>query len=263
MLGHYRRGSGAEATTARVRSAARAFLTEQLARLTPDVPVRTDAPEAVAERVVTGAWWCVDPLDGAGAFARGEGTFTVSLALVESGVPVLGVVGVPARGHLYVGGRGLGASRAAAGECPVPIRTRRADPGWLTVAMGRGHRHPVVSKMKVRLYVGGVRTVSKRLGSSLALCLVAEGRADLAPSAAPEAGWSTAAAQAVVESAGGLVTDCAGRRMTYGTARQPSPMIVAAGDPELDWRRYAGPASSVAAPSMWPAPPSLAPTWTV
>ena len=250
VLGHYARAALGDAGAAiEAERASRAFLTERLHRFTPDIPVcpgRTafgDVPNTRRQ------YWCVGPLGGGGEFANQTGQFTVDLALIRDGAPVLGVVVAPAWGRSYWGAPGHGAFRADGQAPPVPIRARYTDPARLTVAARRGANESPLSPIILRLYLAGVHVALEQLGSSLTVCRVAEGAADLVslPSATREC--ETAAAQAVLVAAGGRVTDLAGVRLTYDKAGLRNPPAVAAGDPELDWTRFVAPSSSCSLPS--------------
>jgi 3'(2'), 5'-bisphosphate nucleotidase len=251
--------------------ASHALIAGRLAELTPDIPVLSEEgePEA-ADRAGWTRFWCVDPLDGTKEFVKRTGEFTVNIALVEAGRPVLGVVHVPALGRTYFaqvaggqgaresGGQGGGASpggdgdlpstvdrpptpgawRADAGGPPVPIRARQADPRRLTVVASRDHAGPEVAAVVDAMRAAGVEVELASMGSALKFCLVAEGAADFYPRTGPTMEWDTGAAQAVVEAAGGRVTDLAGRPLAYNKGSLVNPPIVAFGDPALRWRAF-------------------------
>ncbi|GMV07592.1 MAG: 3'(2'),5'-bisphosphate nucleotidase CysQ [Gemmatimonadota bacterium] len=162
--------------------------------------------------------WIVDPLDGTKEFLRRNGEFTVNIAMVESGYPVLGVVYAPALGIVYYATRHGGAwkeSRPGDDRQALPL-TRGLKGGPLRVVASRSHlsRETEAFIREHEDRVGPVSTVS--MGSSLKICLVAEGSADCYPRFAPTMEWDTAAGQAIVEAAGGSLTDYrAGVRMRY------------------------------------------------
>lgn len=202
-----------------------------LQALTPDVPVISEEGEEPDPRLLAGgrAVWVVDPLDGTKEFIKRTGEFTVNIALVRSGRPVAGVVHAPVLAKSWLAGRD-GAELREDGRCE-PLRVRRASPERLGVVASRDHAGPRVKALLERL--PGAETLS--MGSSLKFCLIAEGRADLYLRDGPTMEWDTAAAQAVLEAAGGGVFTLDGQRLGYGKPELRNPMFVAAGDPALDW----------------------------
>lgn len=183
---------------------AHACLDEGLRRLAPGIPVLSEESPASTLRggPECDRYWLVDPLDGTKEFLKGTGEFTVNVALIEGGEPVYGMVHVPALGSTYRGRRGDGAEKAGADGRFRPIRTRRLDPDRIVVVGSRDHLGPVVEQLVRRMPPGAEFT---SVGSSLKFCLVAEGAADLYIRDGPTMWWDTAAAQCVVESAGGGV----------------------------------------------------------
>ena len=209
---------------------AEAVILRGLAALTPDIPVV--AEEAVAAGQLPrlagpGApFWLVDPLDGTKEFIQRNGEFTVNVALVEGGEPVLGVVLTPALARLHAGGRGLGALvEDSSGR--RAIHCRRPPPEGLTVVASRSHGDEAALSAWL-----GSRKVAQRVnaGSSLKLCLVAEGRADLYPRLGRTMEWDIAAGHAVLAAAGGHVTRIDdGQPLRYGKPGFENPHFVAAG----------------------------------
>ncbi|HHJ4328452.1 TPA: 3'(2'),5'-bisphosphate nucleotidase CysQ [Klebsiella pneumoniae] len=197
--------------------AAHRLIADGLRRLTPELPVLSeeDSAIALAERAGWQRWWLVDPLDGTKEFIAGSDEFTVNIALVESGVVRLGVVGVPASGLCYFGGAGLGAWRQPAGQPAEAIRVRNAPPGPFTLVASKRHSSPQQEQLLARLQAGFSDLELANIGSSLKFCLLAEGRADCYPRLSPTSQWDTAAAQAVLEGAGGAVLDLQGRPLEY------------------------------------------------
>ncbi|HDZ56483.1 MAG TPA: 3'(2'),5'-bisphosphate nucleotidase [Pseudomonas xinjiangensis] len=195
--------------------AAHVLITEALQALTPGIPVLSEeaADVPLSERLNWQRFWLVDPLDGTKEFIAGTDEFTVNIALIEDGEVVLGVVGVPAKNVVYWGGRGLGAWRQRGNDPAQPILARDAGTP-LTVVASRRHTSPEQEAMMARLEA--TQPVNRvNVGSSLKFCLVAEGAADLYPRFGPTSQWDTAAAQAVVEGAGGLVIGLDGQRFSY------------------------------------------------
>ncbi|GAB5381553.1 MAG: 3'(2'),5'-bisphosphate nucleotidase CysQ [Aliiglaciecola sp.] len=148
-------------------------------------------------------YWLVDPLDGTKEFIKKNGEFTVNIALIKNGVPVLGVVYAPVLNTTYVGVEGLGAYKTTdqGSEKITPIAHQAGDT-WKVVG-SRSHQSPAIQALLDKLD-GETELVA--MGSSLKLCLVAEGQAHLYPRLGPTSEWDTGAAQAVVEAAGGKVT---------------------------------------------------------
>jgi 3'(2'), 5'-bisphosphate nucleotidase len=223
--------------------AAHRILEAGLIGLLEGVPVLSEE-SPMPEFSVRKAWnryWLVDPLDGTKEFINRNGEFTVNVALIEAGVPILGVVYVPVSKVTYVGIRGLGASKRE-GESSRPIRVRtiaeRQSTGQpVELVASRRHGAEAVERLldRVGKALGPVET--KNMGSSLKLCLVAEGEADLYPRLAPTAEWDTAAAQAVVEAAGGLVVDDRFKVLRYNSkADILNPYFYVIGDRSYDWQ---------------------------
>ena len=218
--------------------AAHRLLEAGLSRLTPTWPVLSEEgglPD-FSERSRWTHYWLIDPLDGTKEFLKRNGEFTVNVALIVDHQPVLGVVQVPATGVCYAASPGRGAFKIAAGGAPIPLRVRSCPAGArATVVASRSHQSPEVAAYLERL--GPCDLAS--MGSSLKICLVAEGNADIYPRLGPTSEWDTAAAQAVLEAAGGRLTDLAGRPMRYnGKAEMRNPYFLAFGDASRDWRAY-------------------------
>lgn len=197
--------------------AAHRVLAEGLRALAPDIPVLSEEACAIplGERAGWQRWWLVDPLDGTKEFIAGSREFTVNVALVEQGRVLFGVVGVPAEGRCYFGGSGLGAWRQAAGEAVQSIDVRLEPAERFTVVASRRHSSPEQERLLSGLGArfGALELAS--VGSSLKFCLLAEGAADCYPRLAPTSQWDTAAAQGVLEGAGGEVLDVQGQPLLY------------------------------------------------
>ncbi|ALM53733.1 3'(2'),5'-bisphosphate nucleotidase CysQ [Halomonas huangheensis] len=180
-------------------------LVAMLEELTPDVPVLSEESAAVpfADRRQWNRYWLIDPLDGTKEFIKRNGEFTVNVALIEDGVPVFGIVHAPVLETTWIGEHGHGAFKIT-GNQQQSIQVRKLpDPNqeaWKIVG-SRSHGSTEFEAFCERLPAH--ERVS--MGSSLKLCLVAEGSADLYPRLAPTCEWDTAAAQAVVTAAGGEV----------------------------------------------------------
>lgn len=180
----------------------------------PDWPVLSEegADVPYEERRQWEVFWLVDPLDGTKEFLKRNGEFTVNIALMAGGQPILGVVYAPAVETLYHGGAGQGAFRRKGEGADEPIRCRLADPSQpVTVVGSRSHGSPEMEGFLKNLEVKELIAV----GSSLKFCRVAEGTADLYPRFGPTMEWDTAAGHAVVVGAGGKVTEFGGRPFRY------------------------------------------------
>jgi len=198
-----------------------------LRRLTPDVPVVAEE-EAAAGRLpaaVGRRFWLVDPLDGTKEFVAKNGEFTVNIALVEDGVPALGVVLAPARGLAYTAHGPGTARRETAGGPPEPIAVRAAPADGVVVVSSRSHGDRARMERMIDVPVRDW----KILGSSLKFCVVAEGGADLYPRYGATSEWDTAAGHAVLLAAGGTVTALDGGPFVYGKPSFLNPGFIARG----------------------------------
>ena len=212
-----------------------------LRALTPDIPVLSEEsdPAEIADRHNWERFWLVDPLDGTKEFIKQTGQFTVNIALIEGEEPVLGVVHVPVQQLTYWASP-EGAFKQEGDGDPQAIRTRSAEADRLTVVASRDHAGPEVAAILERMHAAGVEVESASMGSSLKFCLVAEGAADYYPRTVPTMEWDTAAAQCVVERAGGQVTTLDGSRLTYNKQSLRNPSVMTFGDADVDWQRYLG-----------------------
>ncbi len=207
-----------------------------LAELTPELPVLSEESCAVPfeERRRWHRFWLIDPLDGTREFIKRNGEFTVNIALVEGHRPVLGVVHVPVSGITYYGADGH-AFRQRDRQPPEPIRVCAQHRDPVRVAGSRSHAGDSLQRFLESL--GEHQILS--MGSSLKLCLVAEGSADIYPRLGPTSEWDTAAAEAVVVAAGGRVTDTDMQPLQYN-ARESllNPHFLVFGDTSVDWSRF-------------------------
>ena len=218
--------------------AAHQILCRGLAELTPERPVLSEETvlPAFAERAGWHSYWLVDPLDGTKEFIGRTGEFTVNLALIEAGEPVLGLVYVPVQQRLYLGGRGMGAWRVDQ-EGRRRIQARAVSPASeLVVVASRRHGgeslEPLLAEARRRF--AGVQLAN--VGSALKICLVAEGEADWYPRLGPTSEWDTAAAQAVLVEAGGALLDDRLQLLRYNSKESLlNPDFHAVGDPSFDW----------------------------
>jgi 3'(2'), 5'-bisphosphate nucleotidase len=214
--------------------ASHGFLMKSLHELLPDAPVVSEESDGATDSAIdhTKLFWLVDPLDGTKEFVKKTNEFTVNIALMKERFPVLGVVYAPALNLTYYGGREIGAWRQTGDDPPTPITTRRADSSQLGIVASKDHAGPMVSAMLGRL----TNPKLQSMGSSLKFCLVAEGKADLYLRDLPTMEWDTAAAQCIVEAAGGGVYSLDGEPLRYGKFGLKNPPIMTIGDSQLDWR---------------------------
>ncbi len=200
-----------------------------LAALAPaGLPVLSEESDAadLAGRAAWTRFWCVDPLDGTKEFVAGRTEFTVNVALVDGGFPVLGVVHVPVSAVTYGGSAG-GAWIETPGEARRALSgTTNRDPSTVVVVASRSHAGPAVDAVLARIRADGLDVQTAAMGSSLKFCLVADGTADLYPRTGPTNAWDTAAAQAVVEAAGGHVTAWDGTRLAVDPGATLNPPVV-------------------------------------
>lgn len=215
--------------------AADRIIAEGLARLMPQIPALSEERLASAKPPYRSSFFLIDPLDGTKEFIAGRNEFTVNLALVTDGAPLLGIVGAPALGLIWRGLVGRGAERLmVTGEASTgpaePIHARPApDRGkpWI-VAVSRSHGDSRTEAF-IASRPGAVRQV---LGSAVKFCRVAEGGADIYPRLSPTCEWDVAAGHAVLVAAGGKITDSAGHALQFGGMRDGFivPEFIAWGD---------------------------------
>jgi 3'(2'), 5'-bisphosphate nucleotidase len=215
--------------------AADCIIAEGLAALVPDIPAISEERVHLAKPPYDGSFFLIDPLDGTKEFVAGRGEFTVNLALVSNGTPLLGIIGAPALGLIWRGLVGQGAERLTIGNgtslAAEPIHTRPIPaPGtpWL-VAVSRSH-----GDARTEAFIDGrPGAVRQKLGSAVKFGRVAEGAADIYPRLAPTCEWDIAAGHAVVTAAGGRITDALGAEVQFGRGRADFivPEFIAWGDP--------------------------------
>ena len=235
--------------------AADRIIADGLARLVPEIPTLSEERLHLARTPYRGSFFLIDPLDGTKEFVAGRNEFTVNVALVNDGTPLLGLIGAPALGLIWRGLVGQGtdkgtdkdtdgyAERLVTGQdgsgSGQPIRTRPFPPPgkpWIA-AVSRSHGDAATEAF-IDARPGAIR---ERLGSAVKLAKVAEGTADIYPRLAPTSEWDIAAGHAIVTAAGGKVTDAAGGDLRFGRGFQQGsqngatdfivPAFIAWGDP--------------------------------
>jgi len=217
--------------------AAHHAIVDGLAKISPEIPVLSEESTQIpySERKTWSRYWLVDPLDGTREFIKRNGEFTVNIALIDGDRPSLGVVHVPVTGVTYAAARGDGARRSGADKVLHPVGVRKLGDGPLGVVGSRSHRGDSLNAYLERL--GEHEMVG--MGSSLKLCLVAEGIADIYPRLGLTSEWDTAAAHCVVEEAGGFVTRLDLKPLLYNTKDSLlNPFFFVFGDDSRDWSQY-------------------------
>lgn len=227
---------------------AHAAIVDGLERLSPAYPILSEesSPPDFDTRRTWSRYWLVDPLDGTKEFVGRNGEFTVNIALIDGHRPVLGVVGVPAKDEVFVGD--VAADEAykdtASGRQPLATRAFSGTNGP-TVVASRSHGG---ERLERYLHAVGAAlgTVDRRgVGSSLKLCLLAEGKADFYPRLGPTSEWDIAAAHAVLAAAGGAVRCFDGQALEYNAKDSfLNPDFMAVGDPQFPWEERLPPAPS-------------------
>lgn len=236
----------------------------------PEIPIISEESPVpdYEERKKWKRFWLVDPLDGTKEFIKQTGEFTVNIALIVGGEARLGVVYVPVQRLTYMAEKPFGAFKQIDGRSRERIRVRRVpghekvDGGNVQHSKGPGTRNPSVTKDQVLMTTDPAKPApvivasrdhagprvkalleacpdaeTRSMGSSLKFCLVAEGAADLYLRDVPTMEWDTAAAQCIVEAAGGVVTNLqSGKPLLYNKKDIRNPEIVTIGDPSFPWK---------------------------
>jgi 3'(2'), 5'-bisphosphate nucleotidase len=212
--------------------AAEAVIRDGLYSLAPRLPIISEEEaRRDTDAVSSGRYFLVDPLDGTREFIAGHDDYTINIALMSAGAPVLGIVTAPALGLIWRGAVGGGADRLAFSadqiSAPQPIHTRARPPSELIVLVSRSHLDT-----RTEAYLKGLahaRCIA--CGSSVKFCRVAEGMADHYPRLGPVRDWDVAAGHAVLVAAGGSVTTPDGTPLIYGTPELRIPGFLAWGAP--------------------------------
>jgi 3'(2'), 5'-bisphosphate nucleotidase len=215
--------------------AAHDLIVSSLEKMTPDIPVLSEESQTISYdvRQTWKRFWLVDPLDGTKEFIKKNADFTVNIALIDDGVPILGVVHAPALGVTYYGETG-GVAFKQTSNATTPITVAAYQATDFRVVASRSHGSEALDQFLNK--IGATERVSR--GSSLKLCLVAEGAAHLYPRFGPTMEWDTAAGQAVVTAAGGSVTDFQGAPLRYNKPDLHNPNFMVAGSPAFPWWQY-------------------------
>ncbi|MFC3650530.1 3'(2'),5'-bisphosphate nucleotidase CysQ [Dyella humi] len=215
--------------------AAQKVIASGLAQLDPVLPIVSEEASQLPweQRREWSRYWLVDPLDGTREFVKRNGEFTVNIALIENGQPVLGVVLAPVTEELFAAARGHGTWWQVQRDAEWERISTRALANPPVAAGSRSHGGPAEATLRRLL---GEEYQLHPLGSSLKFCLIARGSADVYLRRGPTSEWDTAAAQCVLEEAGGAVLDLAGKPLHYNRGESLiNPEFLAVGDADIDW----------------------------
>ncbi|MFT5258457.1 MAG: 3'(2'), 5'-bisphosphate nucleotidase [Saprospiraceae bacterium] len=207
-----------------------------LQKLTPQIPILSEESyhEVGDKRLNWPIYWLVDPLDGTKEFIKRNGEFTVNIALIENRKPVLGVVHTPIQGVTHFGTVEGGAFIQAGDQAPTPIRTAPLSRDNAIIVASRSHMSDEVKAFQANLATQIKQVECISMGSSLKLCLVAEGKADYYPRLGLTSEWDTGAAQCVVEAAGGKVVAPNGEQLLYSKSDILNPWFLVIGDTSVE-----------------------------
>lgn len=224
------KGDGSPLTMADKK--AHELIEASLMQLTPDIPVLSEESihEIGDKRLAWSRYWLVDPLDGTKEFIKRNGEFTVNIALIESGQPTVGVVYAPVKDWLYYASLEDGAFKQIGQQTAKPIQTRSLDLKAVDIVASRSHLSEEVKQFAASVEAQAEKVELISMGSSLKLCLVAEGSADFYPRLGLTSEWDTAAAHCVVEAAGGVVVDCEDKALRYTKKDILNPWFLVVGD---------------------------------
>jgi 3'(2'), 5'-bisphosphate nucleotidase len=202
------------------------YIRENLFNLFPDIPLMSEegSVKTFDERKKWQRFFCVDPMDGTREFIKKTGEFTVNIALVENGKPVLGVIYAPIPDVMYYAFNGKAFKQKGGGSIES-VQVRSFSPERVALVASKDHAGPMVTALLETLPGAGL----KSMGSSLKFCLVAEGEADAYLRDIPTFEWDTAAAQAIVEAAGGQVLTLDGNPLTYNKEDLRNPALITVG----------------------------------
>ncbi len=213
--------------------AAHQIIKEGLAQLTPELPQLSEEDTEIpySGRQHWESFWLIDPLDGTKEFIRRNDEFTVNIALIHNGQPVFGVICLPVSGICYIGGQQMPPVKQVPGQPPQPLKCRSLQQP-VKVLASRRHKNdrdlPMLEKLAQ--HFGPLQI--DNYGSSLKMCVIAEGSADLYPRLYPTCEWDTAAAQAILEAAGGLMLSGDDLQpLRYNKPSLLNPDFFAVGDP--------------------------------
>ncbi|OIR17641.1 3'(2'),5'-bisphosphate nucleotidase CysQ [mine drainage metagenome] len=222
--------------------AAHQVIVTALSKLTPHIPILSEESEVIPydTRKAWQTYWLIDPLDGTREFVKRNGEFTVNIALIDNHVPVMGVVYAPVTELLYFSLHGNGAYKQEKSKPIQKIHCKLLDIKQPVVAVSRSH-----ADRRIQLFLQnlqdrtGVMPELINVGSSLKICLVAEGVADVYPRLGPTSEWDTAAGHCILKEAGGDIVDETGSALRYNSKDSLlNPFFFAVSSNEYDWTVY-------------------------
>jgi 3'(2'), 5'-bisphosphate nucleotidase len=220
------------------------LIVDRLSNLTPDIPLLSEESDAIdyGLRKSWQRYWLIDPLDGTKEFINRNGEFTVNIALIENGQSVAGVVHVPVTGISYFGGIGLKAwkqnSNHSDGEVKQISSRLMEENSGVRIVASRRHLGEQLNALvgKIENHFGKATLLN--MGSSLKMCLLAEGSADIYPRMAPTSEWDTAAAHGILSAAGGEIVDLQFRPLKYNSKPELlNPFFIALADQAYPWQQ--------------------------
>ena len=210
------------------------YIRTQLASLYPSIPIISEEsiPNTYDERTSWSTFWLVDPLDGTKEFIKKSGYFTVNIALITNGLPVLGVIEVPFFDEVYYASNNEAyhTSRSSE-EGPTRLHVRKLEPSNVAIVASRDHSGPAVQALCNLLPQASLKSI----GSSLKFCLVAAGQADVYLRDVPTMEWDTAAAHAILRAAGGDIYTLDGSVLTYNKESLRNPHLLSIGSDRAFW----------------------------
>ena len=220
------------------------LIVDRLSNLTPDIPLLSEESDAIdyGLRKSWQRYWLIDPLDGTKEFINRNGEFTVNIALIENGESVAGVVHVPITGISYFGGIGLKAWKQNSNHSDGEVKQISSRPmeenSGVRIVASRRHLGEQLNALvgKIENYFGKATLLN--MGSSLKMCLLAEGSADIYPRMAPTSEWDTAAAHGILSAAGGEIVDLQFRPLKYNSKPELlNPFFIALADRAYPWQQ--------------------------
>ena len=219
--------------------AAHSHIVNGLSKLDPNIPIiseEDDLPD-YNKRALWKRYWLIDPLDGTKEFINRNGEFSVNIALIDNNEPVLGVVHIPIKNKTYFGYKGHGAACKDKNGKVKFINVAKKASNPIKVLSSRSHK-----SLNLNEYLKGIGSYNlKKIGSSLKFCIIAEGKADLYPRFGKTSEWDTAAAQIIVEEAGGRVLTMHGNKLKYNKKNILNPDFFVIGATDKDWLALAHP----------------------
>ncbi|ODC02512.1 3'(2'),5'-bisphosphate nucleotidase [Terasakiispira papahanaumokuakeensis] len=216
-----------------------------LSQMMPRLPVLSEESANVAwsARSQWGRYWLVDPLDGTREFLDRNDEFTINIAMIEHGQPLFGMVHVPVTGVTYYGGRSCGSYRQGLEGEPERLEVRSLRLPQIDVVASHRHGNEQIQPLLDAMQQQGMNVARRQIGSSLKLCMIAEGQADFYPRIGPTCEWDTAAAQAVIEGAGGKVLDLNFKTLAYNQKDSlMNAWFMVLGDLHHPWQNWLTPA---------------------